>query len=72
MGDGNLEGFALTLLVDFPLEACFDGCVAERMLAYELEVFGGSVHLGALHVGYDDVNVVAAVIVHASQKHEFG
>ena len=62
----GIEGFALTLLVDLPLEAGFDGRVAESMLADELEVFGGSIHLGALHVGHDNVYVVAAVVMHAS------
>ena len=62
----GIEGFALTLLVDLPFEAGFDGRVAESMLADELEVFGGSIHLGALHVGHDNVYVVAAVVMHAS------
>ena len=46
--------------------------LAERMLAYKLEVFCGGIHLCPLHIRYNNKDIVAAVVVHAPQEHEFG
>jgi hypothetical protein len=62
---------SLTSIVDFPLSV-LPQCLAKCILADELEVFRGSVHLSPLHVRHNDKDIVAAVVVHASQEHEFG
>ena len=39
--------------------------LAERMLAYKLEVFCSGIHLCPLHIRYNNKDIVAAVVVHA-------
>lgn len=46
--------------------------LAECILAHELEVFRGSVHLRPLHISHNNENIVAAVVVHAPQEHQLG
>jgi hypothetical protein len=58
-------------MVDFPLGVPLH-CLAKCILADELEVICGSVHLSPLHVCHNNKDIVAAVVVHAPQKHEFG
>jgi hypothetical protein len=56
--------------VDFPLRVLLHR-LAECVLANELEVFRGSVHLCPLHICHNNKDIVAAVVVHAPQEHEF-
>ena len=62
---------SLTSVVDFPLSVLLH-CLAKCILADELEVFRGSVHLSPLHVCHNNKDIVAAVVVHAPQEHKFG
>jgi hypothetical protein len=62
---------SLTSIVDFPLGALLH-CLAKCILADELEVFRGSVHLSSLHVRHNNKDIVATMVVHAPQEHEFG
>ena len=62
---------SLTSIVDFPLGILLH-CLAKRILADELEVFRGSIHLSPLHIGHNNKDIVAAVIVHAPEEHKFG
>lgn len=62
---------SLTSIVDFPLGVLLH-CLAECILADELEVFCGSVHLSTLHVCHNNKDIVAAMVVHAPQEHKFG
>jgi hypothetical protein len=62
---------SLTSVVDFPLGVLLH-CLTECILADELEVFRGSVHLSPLHVCHNNKDIVAAMVVHASQEHKFG
>jgi hypothetical protein len=47
-------------------------CPAECILARELEVFRGSVHLCPLHICHNNKYIIAAMVVHAPQEHKFG
>jgi hypothetical protein len=38
----------------------------------ELEVLRDIVHLLSFEIGHDDIYIVAAVVVHASEEHELG
>ncbi len=62
---------SLTSIVDFPLGVLLH-CLAKCILADELEVLRGSVHLSSLHVRHNNKDIVAAMVVHAPQEHEFG
>jgi hypothetical protein len=62
---------SLTSIVDFPLGVLLH-CLAKCILADELEVFSGSVHLSPLHICHNNKDIVAAVVVHAPQEHKFG
>ena len=62
---------SLTSIVDLPLGVLLH-CLAKCILADELEVFRGSVHLSPLHVRHNNKDIVAAVVVHAPQEHKFG
>ena len=55
---------SLTSIVDLPLRVLFHR-LAKCILADELEVFSGSVHLSPLHICHDDEDIVATVVVHA-------
>ena len=55
---------SLTSIVDFPLGILLH-CLAKCILADELEVFRGSVHLSPLHICHNNKNIVAAMVVHA-------
>ena len=46
--------------------------LTERMLAYKFEVLCGGIHLRPFHIRYNNKDIVAAVVVHASQEHKFG
>jgi hypothetical protein len=67
----NANKHPLTSIVDLPLGVLLH-CLPKCILADELEVFGGSVHLSPLHVRHNNKDIVAAVVVHASQEHKFG
>lgn len=41
------------------------------MLTYELEILCYIVHFLSFKIGYDDVDLIAARVVHASQEHKF-
>jgi hypothetical protein len=53
------------------LQAWFDIRPAICSSTYELEVLRNVVHLLALKVGDNNVDVIAPMIVHASQQHKF-
>jgi hypothetical protein len=65
------NGRCLTSIVDFPLGVLLH-CLAKCILADELEVFRGSVHLCPFHICHNNKDIVAAVVVHAPQEHKFG
>src|SRR6266478_6850544 len=60
----------LTSIVDFPLSILLH-CLTKCILAHELEVFRGSIHLSPLHISHNNKYIVAAMVVHAPQEHEF-
>jgi hypothetical protein len=62
---------SLTSIVDFPLGVLLH-CLAKGILADELEVFRGGVHLSPLHIRHNDKDIVAAVVVHTPEEHKFG
>jgi hypothetical protein len=55
----------------FPFGVLLHG-LAKGILAHELEVFRGGVHFRPLHIRHNDEDIVAAVVVHAPQEHQFG
>ena len=61
----------LTSIVDFSLSV-LPHCLAKGILTHKLEVFSGSIHLCPFHISYNNKDIVAAVVVHAPQEHEFG
>ena len=70
--NGDRTGIiTLTSIVYFPLRVILHR-LAECILAHELEVFCGIIHLRPLHISYNNKDIVAAMVVHAPQEHEFG
>jgi hypothetical protein len=55
----------------FPLHVVLHR-LTECILAHELEVFRSGIHLSPLHISYNNKDIVAAMVVHAPQEHEFG
>lgn len=59
----------LTVMIDLLL--CARLAVSRRCVLTDiLEVFGHLVHLVSFEVGDNDVNFIAAAIVHAAEEHE--
>jgi hypothetical protein len=54
----------------FPLHVVLNR-LAECILAYKLEVFRGGVHFRPLHIGYNYKDIIATMVVHATQEHKF-
>jgi hypothetical protein len=61
----------LTFALDLPFQTRFQmlGPVTRRP-TNELEVLRDVVHLLSFEIGHNDIYVVAAVVVHASEEHE--
>ncbi len=61
----------LTIVVDLLLDTWF-AAAHSCVLANILEVLRDLVHLISLKVRHDDVDIVAAAVMHSAEKHEFG
>jgi hypothetical protein len=59
-----------TLVLNSALHARFHG-TPESMPADELKIIGNIIHFLSLHIGDNDVDVIAPVIVHPPEQHEF-
>ena len=69
----NVYGMARqkrTLVLDLTLFAGFT-FLAIGIAANKFEVFSNVVHLLLLYIGHDDIYIVAAVVVHSPENHEF-
>lgn len=62
---------SLTSIVDLPLGVLLH-CLAKCILADELKIFRGGVHLSPLHIRHNNKDIVAAVVVHTPEEHKFG
>ena len=60
----------LTIVINLLLHAWL-AMASGGILANILEVVRNLIHLIALEIGHNDINIVAAAVVHAAEEHEF-